>query len=122
LAAFSAFGILIPLGNIAHGAHLGGILLGLAYVRFGKRFSADFTDWMPSWLKQRQPRPAPGSRAKHSPWRRPAQEDQRSYEFISQQVDPILDKISAHGIHSLTDKERKILEAARQQMGSRKSK
>ena len=122
LAAFSAFGTLIPLGNIAHGAHLGGILLGLAYVRFGKRLSEDFSGWMPRWWTQRQPRPAPGSRAKHSPWRRPAQDDPRGPEFISQQVDPILDKISAQGINSLTEKERKILEAARQQMGSRKSK
>jgi predicted DNA binding protein len=35
-------------------------------------------------------------------------------------VDPILDKISAQGLNSLTDKERKILEAARQRMESRK--
>jgi hypothetical protein len=34
-------------------------------------------------------------------------------------VDPILEKISAHGIHSLTDQERKILEAARDKMAKR---
>jgi membrane associated rhomboid family serine protease len=122
LAAFSAFGTLVPLSNVAHAAHLGGILLGLAYVRFGRRISADFTDWIPGWLRPR-PRPAvPGSRAKHSPWRRAKQEPQRDDLFISEQVDPILDKISAHGINSLTEKERKILEAARQQMGPRKPK
>jgi hypothetical protein len=37
-------------------------------------------------------------------------------EFISQEVDPILDKISAHGIHSLTEREKKILERARAKM------
>jgi hypothetical protein len=34
-------------------------------------------------------------------------------------VDPILDKISAHGIQSLTDRERKILDAARKKMAKR---
>jgi hypothetical protein len=34
-------------------------------------------------------------------------------EFMSKEVDPILDKISQHGIQSLTDRERRILEAAR---------
>jgi hypothetical protein len=41
---------------------------------------------------------------------------------MTREVDPILDKISAHGINSLTDKERKILEMARQRMEARKSK
>ena len=40
-------------------------------------------------------------------------------EFISQEVDPILDKISAHGIQSLTDRERQILQAARNRMSKR---
>jgi hypothetical protein len=40
-------------------------------------------------------------------------------EFLSREVDPILDKISAHGIQSLTDRERRILETARQRMGKR---
>ena len=42
-----------------------------------------------------------------------------SEEFLSKEVDPILDKISAHGIHSLTEQERKILEAARDKMAKR---
>ena len=40
-------------------------------------------------------------------------------EFISREVDPILDKISAHGIQSLTDRERQILEKARAKMAKR---
>ena len=40
-------------------------------------------------------------------------------EFISKEVDPILDKISAHGLHSLTPRERQILEAARAKMAKR---
>jgi hypothetical protein len=39
--------------------------------------------------------------------------------FISEQVDPILDKISAHGIHSLTEEERRTLERARSRMAKR---
>jgi hypothetical protein len=33
-------------------------------------------------------------------------------ELLKTQVDPILDKISAHGLHSLTAREREILERA----------
>jgi hypothetical protein len=40
-------------------------------------------------------------------------------DFITKEVDPILDKISAHGIQSLTDRERRILEAARAKMAKR---
>jgi hypothetical protein len=40
-------------------------------------------------------------------------------EFISREVDPILDKISAHGIQSLTPREKQILEAARAKMDKR---
>ena len=38
-------------------------------------------------------------------------------EFMSREVDPILDKISAHGLQSLTERERRILELARAKMG-----
>lgn len=41
-------------------------------------------------------------------------------EFIQKQIDPILDKIAKHGMQSLTRKERKILESARERMGKRK--
>jgi hypothetical protein len=36
--------------------------------------------------------------------------------FVSREVDPILDKIAAEGFESLTEKERRILEAARKKM------
>ena len=59
---------------------------------------------------------------KTGPWNRPkhpAAEDIPPEEFITREVDPILDKISAHGIQSLTPHERKILEEARAKMGKR---
>jgi hypothetical protein len=45
--------------------------------------------------------------------------DLPSEEFISREVDPILDKISQHGIQSLTARERRILETARNKMAKR---
>ncbi len=120
LLGFSVFGTLVPYSGIAHAAHLGGILAGMAYVRFGRRLSEDFPSWLP-WPWRQRERAAPlGSLAKHARWRRPRPESQPASEFISREVDPILDKISAQGFGSLTDKERKILEAARQRMESRK--
>ena len=47
------------------------------------------------------------------------EEDLPPEEFVSKEVDPILDKIFAHGIQSLTERERKILESARQKIGKR---
>jgi hypothetical protein len=38
---------------------------------------------------------------------------------MSQEVDPILEKISAHGIQSLTERERQILQSARDKMSKR---
>jgi predicted DNA binding protein len=62
-------------------------------------------------------------RAPHSKFRRRPQieysQDLPSEEFISKEVDPILDKISAHGIQSLTPRERDILQAARARMSKR---
>jgi hypothetical protein len=40
-------------------------------------------------------------------------------DFVKSEVDPILDKISAHGIQSLTAREREVLEKARAKMGKR---
>ncbi len=98
-------------GNTAHTAHLGGILAGLAFIRLHESgwslFSArrtvrpNFT--APPWARTKTERSAPP----------------RPEEFISQEVDPILDKISAHGIQSLTEQERKTLEAARSKMAKR---
>jgi membrane associated rhomboid family serine protease len=118
LGAYSIFGTLIPLSSVAHAAHLGGILLGLAYVRFARRISPDLPSWFPSRLRVRAQRYPNENRAKHASWKRP--NPQRAPEFISREVDPILEKISAQGLDSLTDRERKILEAARQRLDSGK--
>ena len=115
----------------AHAAHLGGILAGLAWVRLG--WHRDFVQlpWE-NWfrhLRSSGPRQRENELLRSAPlrkgsWRKantvsPQSEDVPPAEFISQEVDPILDKISAHGIHSLTDQERQILDAARKKMAKR---
>ena len=52
---------------------------------------------------------------------RPAKSDKdlATDEFLQTEVDPILDKISALGIQSLTAREREILEKARAKMAKR---
>lgn len=110
------FGILVPSGNVAHGAHLGGLLTGLAFVQWGLR-----SEWkMPRFNFFRRPKVFVHTR-QASGWtaQKQAHPEVPSDEFISREVDPILDKISAHGIQSLTERERKILEAARAKMARR---
>ena len=112
MGCISLYGALVPFDGVAHGAHLGGILVGIAYVRWRHALS----DLMP-WLGRSRDEPRPGSLARNSPWRRGRSKvAHESQVFVSKEVDPILDKISAQGIDSLTDAEREILERARKKM------
>lgn len=122
--ALSVFGILVPSGNLAHGAHLGGMLVGIGYIKWLSRSHTSLILWRPFRRQpQRRELISTPPTAKRAPWKRAAkveeEEDLPPAEFISKEVDPILDKISAHGIHSLTDRERQILEAARKKMSKR---
>ena len=115
------FGLVVPTGNIAHAAHLGGLLTGIVFVRY-----AIYWHW--HWPRLRRTPPQPLRPLVKAPLRASAQwgqtnvrvvEDLPPDEFLSKAVDPILDKISAQGIQSLTERERKILETAREKMGRR---
>jgi len=107
--------------HIAHAAHLGGFGAGYAYVRWGLQAE--------NLLRSRRPREPRfrarelvRTRAAKDSWKaslRKETEEMPSAEFISREVDPILDKISAHGIQSLTARERQILEKARSKMERR---
>jgi membrane associated rhomboid family serine protease len=122
LGLFSLFGTFIPFDNIAHAAHLGGILLGMAYVRWGETTSQHLRGLNPFHTRQRKQELIKAASFKMPRWTRHKSEesdDDAPEEFISREVDPILDKISAHGIQSLTERERKILEAARNKMAKR---
>jgi membrane associated rhomboid family serine protease len=104
---------LVPLlqqtqSGVAHLAHIGGMILGYLYVKelgYGP---------MPAWLDWVH-RAGRGMR----PRRRPRAEAMSREEFISKEVDPILDKIAREGMQSLTRRERKILESAKDLMQNR---
>lgn len=118
--AISLFFTLVPSqSGVAHGAHLGGILAAIAYLRWD--MPRPSIKWNP-WQGRRRKRQLVQAAAQISRLRvrrdsPPAELPPE--EFISKEVDPILDKISAHGIHSLTPRERQILEAARAKMAKR---
>jgi membrane associated rhomboid family serine protease len=112
----AGFYVVVPAEQgVAHGAHLGGLLAGAAYIRWIIQTPVAFR--VPSMFRRTR-------RSKKSPQRMryPAAEEDDELppeEFISKEVDPILEKISAHGMQSLTPRERKILEAARTKMAKR---
>jgi hypothetical protein len=64
---------------------------------------------------RRLPWPSPSRRAPS----RESESNLSTDDFLQQEVDPILDKISARGIQSLTAREREILEKARSKMARR---
>jgi rhomboid family protein len=119
-ALIALFGIAFPAGNIAHAAHLGGMLIGIVFVRY-----VIYWHWRwPRFARDsgRPPRRLVNVHAQKSGlWgTKPAvPEDLPPEEFLSKEVDPILDKISAQGIQSLTERERRVLEAARAKMAKR---
>jgi membrane associated rhomboid family serine protease len=114
-------GMLTPGSGVANAAHLGGILTGFFYVR---QIVQGRWHW-PQWkfpARRAAPREvvAAGSRkGKSAFWRSPtgkSDDDASTEDFLKNEVDPILEKISAHGIQSLTAREREILEKARAKM------
>lgn len=105
--------------HVAHAAHLGGILGGVVYLKWVLGTARPLFDW--ARLRRKAPRRelVKAISAKPGFWRRESakpSDNLQSADFISVEVDPILDKISAQGIQSLTDRERRILEAARAKM------
>ena len=125
-AALALYGIAVPSQNlngpkIADAAHLGGMVTGVIFVRYILQWN-----WRLPQFRRRAKRPlqrlvqVPSE--KSALWGRDktsAAEDLPPEEFLSKEVDPILDKISAQGIQSLTERERRILEAARAKMAKR---
>ncbi len=115
----SAYGTAVPFSNVAHAAHLGGMVFGWAFIRWGIHAHGAF-NWHPFQTRQRKRELVKAAAVTR--WTRPRHrvvDDLPPEEFISREVDPILDKISAHGIQSLTPREREILEAARAKMAKR---
>ena len=99
-------------GNIAHFAHLGGIITGFLYLK---------SDWRPgevkggkrSGIRVRRMAIVPREDSKKeeaSRGEKPAPELTTREESMLDEVDRILDKISAEGMTSLTNEERRILD------------
>ena len=114
-ALVAAFFIIFPVQNFANAAHLGGIAAGIFYIRYAVHW-----DWHWPRLRRRGNQPprrlvrvSTGSSAAWGRNRGYSDEEIPAEEFLSKEVDPILDKISAHGIQSLTERERRILQSAR---------
>jgi len=118
LGLISAFGALIPFDGVAHAAHLGGILLGIGYVRRRGPIEEWLSESPLLRIFQNRRRPS-GELYRRRPWKKAPKTPSDPGEFISKEIDPILDKISAQGIHSLTEREQQILDAARKKMGRR---
>ena len=107
--------------SVAHAAHLGGLLYGAFYVAKLVRNGGlmRFLPGMPRvrFVSDGSPKGPAATRRRN--WRKPSVVDAAEMvegDFISREVDPILDKISKQGIQSLTERERKILDKARSKM------
>jgi len=100
-AVLAVMGIVFPMDNIANAAHLGGMAMGWFYVKYILKNPA-----LIGAEEEVEPKRAPRVKV----------EEQTAGEFLESEVDPILDKISAHGIQSLTARERQVLEAAWKKM------
>jgi membrane associated rhomboid family serine protease len=104
-AVLAVAGIAFPIDNIANAAHLGGMAMGWFFVR--KILQGDWSRLTGALRPVEKSKPV---------LRRPVLEpleEKSDTDFLASEVDPILDKISAHGLQSLTPREREILETAR---------
>jgi membrane associated rhomboid family serine protease len=111
ILALAGGGLLMGNTGVANAAHLGGILTGFFFARRilhgswpGPRLNINWPQWK---FSSRKP-PVVKSETESS-----------ADEFLQNEVDPILEKISAHGLQSLTKRERDILEKARTKMAKR---
>jgi membrane associated rhomboid family serine protease len=122
--AITAFCIVFPSRDgIAHGAHLGGFLLGWGFAHLVLLGGFNFSEWsllsrLRSKVTRRRKIVRVGTARAFSSNDSKIVEAQEisKEEFMEREIDPILEKISKEGIHSLSDRERKILDEARGRM------
>jgi membrane associated rhomboid family serine protease len=121
-AALAVFGLVFHGDHIANAAHLGGMLTGVVFIWQFIQGRWHLPQWkFPSRRAAPREFVAAGT-AKSGFWRSApdkSSDDSSTDEFFKNEVDPILEKISAHGIQSLTARERGILEKARAKMSKR---
>jgi len=111
--ALAVLGMATPGSGVANAAHLGGIMTGLLFAR---RMLSGTWPQMQFPLPRSEPREVVAAGGgKKTAWGSAAanREASSTDDFLKTEVDPILEKISAHGIQSLTARERETLEKAR---------
>ncbi len=90
-AGITVFNCLMPTGgNVAHFAHLGGLLYGFLFIRYEPRFS----NFIISWQNQQK------------------EKEFQKEEEVKNGVDALLDKVNRTGMKSLTRRERSYLKNA----------
>ena len=113
----SILGMVFPGDRVAHMAHLGGILVGVLSVPL-LRGRMPWEGWMGYRETSRPviiPFPEPARRPPAPPTPRRERPVVDS-DYVAREIDPILDKIASQGLQSLTDRERRVLEEARERI------
>lgn len=110
-------------GSVANAAHLGGLLAGVAWVKLGWHHDYVKLPWE-QWAERFANMRARSKSVKTGQTVAVGRTDRPPVpagpgESTAEEVDAVLDKISARGINSLTTRERAILEAARKKMAQR---
>jgi len=88
--------------NVAHFAHLGGMLVGFLYLKLDWRL-----DYVGTWLRQQRESRKVIRNVKR----------QQAIQHMRERVDEILDKINEVGYDALNDDEKQILRDASQRLG-----
>ncbi len=108
--------------GVAHAAHLGGALVGFLYIRLSglggvkltregladQRAKSERRGMVASRSKAKRRRTVTASEVKKS--------RRAGADFVSAEIDPILDKINREGFGSLSDEEREVLDAGSQKI------
>ncbi len=90
--------------NIAHFAHIGGMVFGFAYIKFRQQ-GFSFSDWLEKTFPKQDEKD-------NGPKLYKKEKEEKSMQVSEAEIDAILDKISRHGYESLTDDEKqKLLKA-----------
>lgn len=98
-AGITIFNCIMPgNGNVAHFAHLGGLLWGFLFVRYEPRLKNLTLTWQ---MRQRE-------------------KEIKKEEDIRRRVDELLEKVSREGLHNLTRRERVFLNNASKEFRKRK--
>ncbi len=99
--------------DVAHSAHLGGMLGAVLFYRFAMGYKFNFSNFGNLASPFGKPAPSPNRR------QRPVQPSSYTYntqaskDHLQKEVDRILDKINEHGFGSLTPQEKRTLDQAK---------